>query len=186
MDAIVHWDVHLFRLINAGPHHPLLDGMMLFASSPWTWVALALWFVVAGVMRRNRRLLMSCISVGVAIGVVDMASYYLLKPAFARIRPCRQLADVRLVSGSCGGEYSLPSNHAANAAAVVASASIAQRAVLPGAMIVAALVGVSRVYLGVHYPIDIVFGWVFGALCGTLIQLLLERIFRKWIGKSSG
>lgn len=181
METILAWDVALFRLVNEGFHSPLLDGLMVFASSPWTWVALAFWFVMAGLLRGNRRLLLSCLSIGVAIGIVDTANYWVLKPAFARLRPCIQMNDVRVVTGSCGGELSFPSNHAANAAAVVAAASFAQRTPLIGAYLLAFIVGISRVYLGVHFPLDVMGGWIFGGMCGVLIQWIIERIMRRFV-----
>jgi undecaprenyl-diphosphatase len=181
MEAILTWDVLLFRWVNTGFHSPTLDGLMIFASSPWTWILLALWFVVVGLLRGNRRLLLSCLSIGIAIGIVDTANYWLLKPAFGRIRPCFQLSDVRVVTGSCGGELSFPSNHAANAAAVVAAASFAQRTPLIGATLMAFLVGFSRVYLGVHFPMDVLGGWIFGGICGILIQWLLERSMQRFL-----
>lgn len=181
MEAILSWDVLLFRWVNSAFHSPTLDGVMVFASSAWTWILLALWFVLIGIVRGNRRLLLSCLSIGIAIGIVDVASYWVLKPAFGRLRPCIQMSDVRLVTGSCGGEYSFPSNHAANAAAVVSAASFAQRTPLIGASILAVLVGISRVYLGVHFPADVLAGWIFGAICGLLIQWFLEKLMQRFL-----
>ena len=181
METILAWDTALFRTLNGGFHSPAVDAMMIFASSAWTWVILAFWFVLVGLLRGNRRLLMSCLSIGIAIGIVDTASYWVLKPSFARLRPCIQFQDVRVVTGSCGGELSFPSNHAANAAAVVAAASVAQRSPLIGAMSVAFLVGLSRVYLGVHFPLDVLAGWIFGGICGVLIQLMIERLMRRFV-----
>jgi undecaprenyl-diphosphatase len=181
MSAVLTWDTSLFRLINGGFHSPFVDGLMVFASSPWTWVVLAFWFVLIGLLRGNRRLLLSCLSIGIAIGIVDTVSYWVLKPAFARRRPCLQLEGVRVVTGSCGGELSFPSNHAANAAAVVAAASFAQRVPLVGATLMAFLVGFSRVYLGVHFPLDVIGGWIFGGICGVLLQWLIERVLQRFV-----
>lgn len=185
MDLLEIWDIGLFKMINGQSVSSPMDALMVTLSSPWTWVVWGLWFVLLSILRKNIKGLLACVSMGIALGVGDAVSYFVLKPSIERLRPCHTIEDVRLPGGSCGGEFSMPSNHASNAAAIVAAASRAQRSFLWGGASLAVLVGVSRVYLGVHYPSDVLFGWIFGAVVGLLVQILMETIARRsiWISR---
>ena len=93
--------------------------------------------------------------------VTDQTGYKILKEFFERIRPCNALSDVITPLG-CTGSYSFPSNHAVNNfAAAVFYFKLFPNLKYP-LFITASLVAISRVYLGLHYPSDILGGAIIG------------------------
>lgn len=96
---------------------------------------------------------------GLAVAVVDPLCARVLKPAVGRERPCRALAGVEAPNG-CGAAQSMPSVHAANTAALAAATGS------PLLIGIAALTGASRVVTGVHWPSDVIVGWIVGGVVG--------------------
>ncbi len=112
----------------------------------------------------------------------DQGSVRLFKEQFKRSRPChvQELQDqIRLVKGSCGGAYGFISSHASNTFGLAFFIGLVFRRKWPwlyySLIFWAALVSYSRIYLGVHYPGDILFGALYGTLCGTLLYLIMDR-----------
>jgi undecaprenyl-diphosphatase len=162
-------DLQLLRLINReGPR--ALDHLMAAASNRGLLLALAGATVAYLGLRSSHRWLAAVLLL-LAIGVADLVSVRLVKPAVERVRPCHSLASVRAPLG-CGAGKSFPSAHAADTAAATTVVIWAAPPLAPIALALAALVGVSRVYLGVHYPSDVVAGWVLGAAIGAALILL--------------
>lgn len=173
-------DRFLFRLVNDTLSHPWLDAPMLWISSEGLWLSIAAVLAVLALVRRNRRLGVLLVQMGLAIGLADFVAFQALKPLFGRHRPCHELEDVREVY-RCGGPYTFPSNHAANsgaAAAVVVLTQGRSRLLVGLALVLAGWVGYSRVYLSAHYPSDVVGGWLFGAACGYLVVIAWRRLAR--------
>lgn len=107
-----------------------------------------------------------------------------VKHIFERVRPCHVLDDVHLLV-SCGSGYSFPSSHAVNNAAGVVVLSFFYRRWTWAFVLFAGLVGFSRVYVGVHYPFDVLAGFLLGASCGGLVVLAFVHADTWWKSRAS-
>ncbi len=176
-------DEALFRAVNSQLASPLMDQAMLGVSSKWTWLIAAVVLVGYAVARKNLHLVSFCILIGLTVGLSDGLAYQVLKPAFARERPCHQLEDVRVVQDRCGSDFGFPSNHATNGMAVAVAAALAlpRRRILWAFFGLAVLVGFSRVYLGVHFPGDVLAGFAIGSVLGAFTYWLYRNLSSRWL-----
>lgn len=126
-------------------------------------------------------------------GLITLTDQFanLFKHYFQRPRPCGQegvMETARFVAVRCG-RYGFFSAHAASSAALAVFLGLILRQSWRGILIVlivwALLVSYSRIYLGVHYPGDILTGWFFGILFGYLFYRLHQYIFRKYFSSPS-
>jgi undecaprenyl-diphosphatase len=178
MDQLNALDVRLLQGINAlGERAPWLDDLMIALSSHALWIVLAVVALVAALVYRSRNVLKACVVLGIAVGLSDLVTYQVLKPGFGRPRPCHQEIELRLVQNRCGGDYGFPSNHAANgmAIATVLALHFRRRDLTTAAIVIAGAVGLSRSYLGVHFPGDILSGFVVGSTVGSGVWLAFSR-----------
>ncbi len=124
---------------------------------------IAVWFVWRLWVNWRQSVLAASV-LGVLVGAGDFAGAQ-LKFWIARPRPCQILSNVHELT-ACGASFSLPSNHALNAATAAAFLWVLFPSTRWVGVALAALVGLSRIYLGAHYPTDVLAGWAFGGALG--------------------
>ena len=170
MTNLFKHDYDLFMLIHGLSGHSFLDHTMVAFSNERIWILVAVLALGYLVYKKNKFGLKVFLLLGLSIGITDLFTVRLLKPWLGRLRPCREFQDfIVVVQGWCGGDYGFPSTHAANAAAVAAILCfLIPRKWFAIVAVLAGMVGFSRIYIGVHYPGDVLAGFVVGGAIGTL------------------
>jgi len=164
MDVLTQIDTWLFRLGNQRAVNVVFDMLMPVVTAREYIVPLCVALLVFALVKDWRSSL-SFVLLIVAAVVVSDQSVGVIKTMVARVRPCTALDGVRLLI-DCGVGKSFPSAHAANTAAVAVIVAAWQPRLWWLAVGWAVLTGYSRVYCGVHYPLDVLVGAMFGALVG--------------------
>ncbi|MBI5632986.1 MAG: glycosyltransferase family 39 protein [Nitrospirae bacterium] len=164
-------DTALFSFINQDLQNPFFDRVMPFITSQTFLVFLP--FVIL-LWIKQKKSAVAMVLVGLfALALAD-ASGHIIKDIVMRQRPCSTLDKVHLLVG-CGRSYSMPSNHASNAFAFAMTICFMLRSRLGLLFLAAAsLIGISRVFVGVHYPSDV----AAGALVGTAAAYGAVLLFR--------
>jgi len=167
-------DRTIFLVVNRTLENPILDHVMPALSDKWLGL-LAVAVVVPWLLIHYGRRAWPAITLAVlAVALSDLGAG-LIKHAVQRMRPCHVIAEVHLLAG-CTRSFAMPSNHASNMFAIAGVVG----SLLPGwrwvVLPLAGAVAYSRVYLGVHYPADVLVGGVWGATLGYGLALLAKRV----------
>jgi membrane-associated phospholipid phosphatase len=179
-----HWDQWLFIKINNNLTNPFFDSLMPFMRNGDHWYPLYLFLLVFMLMNFKNRGLWWIVFFASTIALTDMTGTYIFKNNFERLRPCSDpefFMHVRLLLKNCSGAYSFLSNHAANHFGMAAFFYITTKPFLHKwasiGFIWAALISYAQVYVGVHYPLDVLAGTLLGLLFGTLTGRLFNNRF---------
>jgi undecaprenyl-diphosphatase len=189
--AIQSLDTQLLLLINHGTANILFDVLMPALTSHGYLLVLPflLYMIVCSVDRMDAQgkrflyaalwtIVISCCAVFLAEWVEDV-----LKNAVTRERPCTAIEGIRLIVG-CPKSYSLPSGHSISSFAFAVPLFFLSREYMRMQwrlypLVLASVIAFSRLYLGVHYPTDVLAGVVLGAGIGILLSLLYQIIAMK-------
>ncbi len=152
---------------------PALDGVMAFVSGLVTYGAM--WFVLAFILTCHPKHRAMGIAIIVAVAISMIVVDLLVKPAVCRIRPYDFAGVEPLVDRV--SSYSFPSGHTAYSFAASTAIFMYNRKWGIPAFAFSALVGISRMYLYMHWPTDVLGGIVFGAVCGIVAVWLVRRFY---------
>jgi len=169
-------DQQLLLFLNS-MSSPFCDQVMYAISGKLIWAPLYLAIMIYIGVKFKRKFLIILLFIILGITLADQTSVHLFKNVFHRLRPCHEPALeglVHLVKGECGGMYGFVSSHATNSFYVALFSLLFVRKRWFTIIIVlwASVVGYSRIYLGVHYPGDVICGSMLGALIGWGIYKL--------------
>ena len=178
IEDILNLDTELFIYLNS-LGFPLFDNFWIFLSSKEANVLfystlLFLYFFKRSLKFKFSELFYLLILIAFMITITDQTANF-FKDSFQRLRPCynEMIKDsLRLVKESCGGKYGFFSAHASNSFTLAVFFGLLYKNkfkyLIYFSLLYASLISYSRIYLGVHFPLDILFGAAFGSIIGIL------------------
>jgi undecaprenyl-diphosphatase len=196
MDGLIRIDTWLFLQLNAGVASSFLDWLMpIVTNLRYYRVPLALGLVALAIFGggKGRGVVLLAL---ITVTLTDQLASSVLKPWIGRVRPCHVVEGVRAITG-CGNTLSFPSGHATTSMAAAIFFGLLYRRWLWPLIAFSVILSYSRVYLGLHYPSDMLGGWIIGGaiawgmvcLYRSLLRQRMERLrlFRpRWSADSSG
>jgi membrane-associated phospholipid phosphatase len=181
MSALSHIDQQIFFFINHQCHIGFLNKLMPYWRSMYFWFPLYLFFITHLSMTYGKKAWVLIFALAATVTVSDTFSSKIVKPIVHRVRPCNDVRikdKVKLLIRPSSG-YSFTSSHAANhfAAAVFLFFAFAPARRWIGIVLLvwAGTIAFGQVYVGVHYPSDILFGGLFGAGIGFIAWVLYQK-----------
>ena len=169
IDKIVEIDKQMMVFLNKTISNPIFDFIMPIITNQNFLVFSGLILIGYLAYYGGKRGRITIVVLLLAAGASDAICFQIIKPLVGRIRPSHEFYEFINLLVSKGGKYSFPSNHAANSFAFATVLSYFYDKNRTFLYIMASTIAFSRVYVGVHYPLDIVFGSIIGYLISWII-----------------
>jgi undecaprenyl-diphosphatase len=188
MKTIQKFDLELLLWLNQF-HHPWFDGVMFWLTKTVVWTPLFLLLIYLLYKTYKKNIWFPLLGVGFSLLLTDRITSGFMKPFFARLRPSHEpnLESVlHIVDGYRGGMYGFASSHAANTMGIAFFMWLLFHNKYPKIywlFVWSVFMGYTRIYLGVHYPGDVVVGFVVGLLSAfisfNVLKYIAKRYFRQ-------
>ena len=188
LEQLIQFDQSLFFTINHGLSNSFFDWLMPALRNRFFWTPLYLFIIIFSIRTYGKQGWIMILFLGLTFGCTDFISSSLIKPTVQRLRPCNDpeiKSDVKNLI-DCGSGYSFPSSHASNhfglAVFLIVMFFSKWKLILPIGLFWAASISFAQVYVGVHYPVDILAGAMLGGMIGFIMGtiLLVNKTFRAW------
>lgn len=183
LENLIQLDTALFYFLNVKLQNGFFNFLMPILTN------LDYWRVPIGLMvisllvfgKKKGRITVILLVLGITLS--DQTCNSLIKPLVGRIRPCNVLENIHLLI-NCTKSYSFPSSHAMNMFTGVTLLSYSYRKIRVILFIMAILVSYSRIYVGVHYPFDVLAGAILGVFCAFIILIVFKFVSKNFRGFS--
>lgn len=183
IEDIIKLDHQLFQFINTDLSNAFFDWLMPILRNKLVWIPLYIFMIVFAIKTYKVKGFYLILFLIAAVGIADFGSASIIKPFFNRTRPCNQtsLKNQVILRVPCGSGKSFPSSHASDHFAIAFFVITIFRKKLKYIPLIftiwAAAICFAQVYVGVHFPIDVTAGMLFGSIIGYLIA----KLFLKYI-----
>lgn len=171
---LISIDKKIFLLINKSTANSVCDGIMPLMRNSQTWIPLYILIIIFAAIKLKHKIWWWLLFAVATVLITDQVSSHIFKPFFARSRPCSDLnflQQVRLLLPHCSSGYSFTSSHACNHFGIAFFIAATLKSYLGKwkflFFVWATIIAYAQVYVGVHYPIDV--------LCGAILGCLLAK-----------
>lgn len=178
------WDTYLFLKMNTVWTNPVFDSILPWWRDSNTWTPLYLFLIVFAVMNFRSKSFYWILGAVITLILTDQISSTFIKSYFARLRPCNEpalIGHMRLLLPNCAGGYSFTSSHATNHFGFTMYVLFTLRSIIKkwgyAFIFWAVSVGYAQIYVGVHYPLDI----LSGTILGSCIGYTTSHFFNRWM-----
>jgi len=181
LETLKNWDNQLFTLINGNLTNGFFDSLMPFMRNAINWAPLYLFVAAFAVINFKKNGWWWVLFLLATVAMTDMIGNYGFKHNFQRLRPCNNPelgTTIRMMVDYCSGGFSFTSNHAANHFGMATFFYFTARPFIKYAwlgFVWAGLVGYAQIYVGVHYPFDVLGGTALGLIIGTFTGKLYHK-----------
>lgn len=181
-DFLLQTDRHLFHLINHDFTNAFFDWVMPWLRNPKSWIPLYIAIVGVSFWKFKSKAILIIVFIALSAGFADFTSAHIVKPMVHRLRPCNDpsVSLTTITRVSCGTGFSFPSTHAtdhfAMAFFMIFLFNKKWRWVWLWGILWAGSISFAQVYVGVHYPIDVFCGSIYGCLVGWLLYFLYKKL----------
>ena len=177
IEFLIDLDIKLFNFFNSKISNPIFDLIFPVITDQDFWTMPILGLIIYLLIARGKVGKISVLLLLIAVGLSDFVSASILKPYFERLRPSHSELEGLILLVNKGGKYGFVSSHAANifAASTILSFFYIHKKKL--CLTIAFLVSYSRVYVGVHFPGDV----IFGGMLGYLIAIITITFYSKFV-----
>jgi membrane-associated phospholipid phosphatase len=181
-ETLLQLDRQLFHFINHDLGNVFFDWLMPYLRTPKFWIPLYISIIAFCVWKYKKTGAVIIALLALTAGFADFTSASLIKPAVARIRPCRDIVTIQtdIARVGCGTGFSFPSTHATDHFAMAAFLTLVFYKKWPWiafwAPLWAGAISFAQVYVGVHYPFDVLGGALYGILVGCLFAFIFKKL----------
>ncbi|MGZ3754614.1 MAG: phosphatase PAP2 family protein [Mucilaginibacter sp.] len=181
-DPLLQLDRHLFYFINHDLTNPFFNWLMPILRNPASWIPLYIFVIVFCLWKYQKTGIFIILGIVLAFGLADQTSAGFIKPIVKRLRPCNDpvVSQTDILRVPRGTGYSFPSTHATDHFAMgffmVFLFYKRWKWILLWATLWAGSISFAQVYVGVHFPIDVFCGALYGILIGWLISLIFKKL----------
>jgi membrane-associated phospholipid phosphatase len=181
LEQIIKLDHQVFHAINTGMSNAFFDWLMPILRNKKVWIPLYIFVIAYFTYNYKLKGLYLVLFLAAAVGIADSTSAGIIKPLVNRNRPCQEVSYKQEVISrvACGTGKSFPSSHATDHFAIaIFMITVFFRKwkwIIYVGIFWAAAISFAQVYVGVHFPIDVIFGMLWGSLIGFLVAKLCIR-----------